>query len=240
MYPLLMTATIDPGNAVKYSIVNDPATRWIHYSEALTFWLTHTTVTDLIFCENSAYPIDYSSVLHLAETHSKHLEIISYSGNANASSHGKGYTEGEIINYALDHSALLKDASGFYKITGRLIVKNFNLLAALYDQRSTIFTKFSGLNDLGVDSRFFKVDLSFYNEVLRNAHQKVNEQANIPIERAYLLEMREVSRPVSSFWPLPDIRGVAASTGIPYPKGFSRRIVRNALALAGLWRVKMN
>lgn len=239
MYPLLMTATVDPGNDIKYSVINDPTVRWSHYSWSLTFWITRTTITDIIFCDNSGFPINYAAVLRLAEMHGKRLEIISYFGNTHASSHGKGYAEGELINHALDCSAILKNSQGFYKATGRLIVKNFNLLAKLYDRRASIFTKFSGLSDFGVDSRFYKVSMLFYNEVLRNAHQRVDESANIPIERAYLLEIRAAAIPVSSFWPLPDLRGIAASTGADYPTGFPRRTIRNTLALAGLWRVKV-
>lgn len=239
MYPILMTATINPGPNVKYSVVNDPAARWKHYAEAISFWLSRSTVKDIIFCENSGYPVDYASVLHLADIYGKTLEIVSYSGNASAPSRGKGYSEGEIINYALATSAILRAAPGFYKVTGRLTVLNFNFLDSFYAHRPTAFTKFSGLSDLGVDSRFFKVSVPYYETVLKDAYTKVDETANFPIERAYLLAIRSARQPVSSFWPLPDIRGVAASTGAEYPTGFSRRLIRNALALAGLWRVNV-
>ena len=55
------------------------------------------------------------------------LESLSFTGNEKRiASCGKGYGEDDIIEYALKHSDLLKEATYFCKLTGWLKVDNIN------------------------------------------------------------------------------------------------------------------
>ena len=58
----------------------------------------------------------------------KEFEWISFQGNTTKTQEkGKGYGEGEIIEYAINHSQLLAKSKMLMKLTGRFYVKNMTL-----------------------------------------------------------------------------------------------------------------
>ncbi|MBV8887332.1 MAG: hypothetical protein JO235_25510 [Chroococcidiopsidaceae cyanobacterium CP_BM_RX_35] len=53
--------------------------------------------------------------------------------------YGKGWGEGEIIEYAINHSKILNKSTRFYKVTGRLFVENFTQIHATYTKYPNLF-----------------------------------------------------------------------------------------------------
>ena len=130
MYAILLTACIDPGGMVLTKLT-DPVVRKSQYVEALEFYLRNTDYP-IVFTENSGNDV---SDLFPDEIRSGRLEVLTFEGNKEKTK-GKGYGECEIIEYALDHSRIIRerrereddDRLKVIKITGRLIVENVGAL----------------------------------------------------------------------------------------------------------------
>ena len=129
MIVLLITGAID------LSSFNIPNTTLLNVDERLSQYISgieyaidnYKRVTHLVFCENTNHYFDYSILQKKARTGGKILEVLSFSGDYfSIQQKGKGYGEGEIIQYALSHSVFLKTCHSFYKLTGRIVVKNMD------------------------------------------------------------------------------------------------------------------
>ncbi|PSB59235.1 hypothetical protein C7B77_01670 [Chamaesiphon polymorphus CCALA 037] len=133
-----MTASINPGKTRDVAI-KDPQERLFEYIASLVAWLELTKIKKIVFCENTNCQYDFSRIIEFASNQGKTLEVLIFSGNAKAQKYGKGYGEGEIIKYALRHSKYLSNTTNFYKITGRLFVKNFDEIQSYHQHFANVF-----------------------------------------------------------------------------------------------------
>ena len=122
---LLLTASINPGKTPDVAI-KDPQERLLEYIISLLAWIELTNIEKIVFCENTACQYNFDRIIEFAKKNGKSLEVLIFSGNTKSHKYGKGYGEGEIIKYALQHSKHLSCQTSFYKMTGRLFVRNFN------------------------------------------------------------------------------------------------------------------
>lgn len=111
---------------VRISNVNE---RFHEYKESIQWALCNSPFRNAIFCDNSGYDLalleDFKVV---AFRQQKEFEILSFQGNKEeVAIHGKGYGEGGIIKYVLEHSVLLYKSDCFYKRTGRLKISNIDV-----------------------------------------------------------------------------------------------------------------
>lgn len=136
--PLIMTATIDVSKTPFVQLSN-PKERLVQYLCALISWINFSDISSIIFCENSNTKFDFHKVKELALIQGKELEVLVFNGNLKSEIYGKGWGEGEIIEYALEHSKLLKNSFAFYKVTGRLFVDNFSEVHAAYKGSPNVF-----------------------------------------------------------------------------------------------------
>jgi hypothetical protein len=136
--PLLLTAAITPG-AVPFVAVADGQERAIQYFCAVISWLRLSGAKNIVLCENTSTEVDFAVLVDLARSLGKDLEVLKFSGNVEAQRYGKGYGEGKIIEYAVDHSRLLGAATSFYKATGRLFLPGFDAVAASTRDRNQLF-----------------------------------------------------------------------------------------------------
>jgi hypothetical protein len=136
---LLMTASIAPGKTPTVAI-QDPNERCLQYIISLLAWIELTNnIKTIIFCENTNTQYDFSRLVEFARQKGKILEVLVFSGNVKAQIYGKGYGEGEIIKYAIRHSKHLSNTTNFYKITGRLFVRNFDEIQSSHQHLENIF-----------------------------------------------------------------------------------------------------
>lgn len=108
---ILLTACINP-QGMSYTALNNPATRLQQYIEAINFYIKETS-TNIVVVENT----DYDLGKHF--DYSDRLEFLFFQGNNFDKKLGKGYGEGMIVEYALQHSKLLQNTEAICKITGR-------------------------------------------------------------------------------------------------------------------------
>jgi hypothetical protein len=119
---IVLTGTINT-NSVEQIARTDPAMRQEDYLTSLTKWLTLTSHS-LVFCENSAAPLDWLDDVQLKFP--GRLEVLSFEGNSFEGNKGKGYGEALTIDYVLKSSATVKRVEYLVKVSGRYFVTNLD------------------------------------------------------------------------------------------------------------------
>ncbi len=135
-----MTATIDAGTT-RFVEIKSQQERLFEYLCSLIAWIKLTNIKTIIFCENSNTSYDFGLITEFAKNEGKVLEVLVFDGNQEAHQYGKGYGEGKIIEYAINHSKNLNNDVDFYKITGRIFVQNFNMVRQAHAGIPNVFQK---------------------------------------------------------------------------------------------------
>ncbi len=175
----VLTGTINT-NDIQFNQLTNPDIRKSQYLDAINYYLT-TYSAPVVFVENSNTDISP----HFEGISKTRLEIITFEGNHYPPSKGKGYGEMEILNYAIKHSSLLKEATHVVKVTGRYKVLNM-------DKYLNYVHSFKELIDIHVDlsrsltysdSRFFIVGKSFFDDLFLY-HEQLDDSNGFYMEHA--------------------------------------------------------
>lgn len=212
---ILLTGCIEPNGMVQTTL-NDKEVRKEQYINALNFYLQKTGHS-IVFVDNSNSDISY---LFKSYVLSGRLEYLSFSGNQRKDK-GKGYGECEIIQYALDHSKIIKTSKDkrIAKITGRLIVSNINIIislhSVLFNHNNTFFSINSNLSF--PDSRLIIAPTFFYSRFL-TSKEDINDSKGYYFEHALIDTFRKYHDLLySPFYIMPRIEGMSGTTGEVYP-----------------------
>ncbi|MEA5537193.1 hypothetical protein [Crocosphaera sp. XPORK-15E] len=137
-----MTATINVGDTC-YVKLRDNKERLFRYLCGLVSWIKFTKISAITFCENSNTDYDFTNIIEFANYHDKQLEVLVFDGNQNTKKYGKGYGEGKILDYAVNHSQFLVNnpEKNFYKITGHTFVENFDNISERHLGLQNVFDK---------------------------------------------------------------------------------------------------
>ena len=125
--PLLITAAFDVGETPHVKL-RDTHQRVLHHMEGLLAWLESSDFCQIIFAKNCGTKIQERVLSDTAAAFGKELEFLQIPSSKLTARQGKGFGEGEIIGGALERSGLLGKASYFAKSTGKLFLKNHELL----------------------------------------------------------------------------------------------------------------
>lgn len=192
LYPLVMTATIDPKGMENLS-VSDADEREKQYLKTLSFYLKSGWFKEIVFVENSGR--DLAPFSELAGMHpGTRLEVLSCSLNDYPRELGKSYGEMRLLDYVLDNSQVLADCVAFIKVTGRFPFLNLNklLLEAARRQPWVLFcdTKDhrvydllrNGWNGHAADTRFFIVTKEFYRKHFYGRYHALDDSRGALVE----------------------------------------------------------
>lgn len=217
---LLITGCIKPNpNAFQLSLT-DVNLRLQQYIDCIKWSIEFTRFLNIVFVDNSGYPID-NGLIEFARKKGKKFEWLSFTGNEKMIAFcGKGYGEGEIIEYALKNSNLLKEASYFCKLTGRLKVDNINQFINLADMNETYFWTI-GLNKLkkissGVETRFYGIPTKTYKDVFVDAYKDVDDKNGMWLEKVFYQRYKMTNIKCRRMALYPDFSGQSGSMGIDY------------------------
>jgi len=238
--PILITAALKVH--AKHTELTSIETRKKLYADALLEWIIHTPLTSFVFCDNSnALTDDFTTpILKKAISLNKTVEFLQFEGShKHIRKQGKGFGEGELIDYALTHSKLLQNSHGFYKITGKLFIDNFNTLHSKindtqnYMRRDT--AKIEGT--VAVDSRFFYMQKEFYKKYIQELYKGVDDDNGIYIERLIYKQLLPM-KVVKNFPILPNIIGFSGSTRQNYTQErFISAFRRKLFFLLGQYKI---
>lgn len=222
--PILITGCINPPRQdwLYLTNVND---RLQQYIESIKYYIRYTGVKYIIFCDNSDYLYpNIKELENLAIAHNKQLEWLHFQGNSEeVSKYGKGLGEDEIVAHAVSNSLILKESNCFCKITGRLFVKNLDIiLRNVYADNNYFVRDLYRGNNRGVDTRFYICSLNFYKDVLMHCYSKDATYKKKPLEEIYFLLLSSNYKEPTRY---PQIYGISAGNGRNYSKE-SRLLMR--------------
>ena len=217
-----MTASVNPRGMSGLS-VNGIAEREGQYLGTLQFYLQCDAIGEIVFIENSAH--DLAAFRKLTEAYpQKRVEFISCDLNGYPREWGKSYGELLTLDYASEHSALVKEAGGYFKVTGRFPILNIGRLLAEASRRQ-LWELFcdnkdhriydwlhNGWTGHACDTRFFGVTLEFYRRHFYGRAGELNDSKNKLIEFMFFETARAAAdecRVVRRFRTEPEYAGKA-------------------------------
>ena len=216
--PLLITSAITIAD--QQPVIGDPDERLRLTLVAIGKWLELAPEIQMVICDGSNF--DLSTIMRTHFPQAK-IECLHFQNDAAlVAKLGKGYGEGEIINYALDHSKHLQAASFFIKCTSKVWIKNFSACLRYWDGRFICNADFSNVTKFKpytlnhIDTRFFIVDKAFYRETFAQAYLQVNDPLRQTIEQCFkkIVLEKKLQEFILPIWPA--LAGFAGSTGEDY------------------------
>lgn len=158
------------------------------------------------------------ALYRLAGQYRKTLEILPFQGNTKKTVfHGKGYGEMECINYALDNSQLLKSSDTFVKLTGRVIVLNFDCVLHSAIKPNTFYAMTSGRFPY-IETIIYRTEKDFFQKHLSDAGNLVFDREEIYLEHVFYQRLHELASqcPIGSFKAYRFLKGFSGSSGYSY------------------------
>lgn len=214
---LLMTASILPQEK-RYIKLKNPEQRLKQYIDSLKYYIEDTEFKKIVLCENSGYDFPKQDIELLAKKNNKRIEILQFYGNEKKiKKYGKGYGEGEIINYALKNSRLINESDFFIKVTGRLKIKNMNKIKSKLKLNRVYMNK-SLIDKNMMDTVIYGMPKKIYSKIFEYAYEKVNDKKNIYIEHIFNHLVMEKDLKIYNLPYFPDVCGVCGTNGLLYQK----------------------
>lgn len=232
---LLLTGSINAKLASPFmtKLVNVEERR-NQYFVAIKRYIIESNFDVIIFCENTMSDFPIEDCENLAHEYGKQIEFIFFLGNVTRiNKQGKGFGDGECIEYAINHSKYLQnDSVCFYKVTGRLFIENINRILKDNEKKENCFLRL-GFKLLHVGTFFFKVQVAFFKKKLINEYMTVNDSDGKYLEVIYYNVL--IKESVKCFSSYPYIYGLSGSTGELYLK--RNKWLYNLLNYIGLYSV---
>lgn len=211
---LVMTATVKPAK-ISQLCLTDTEIRLKQYCTALNYYINSKKFDRIVFCDNSDYPYEYKQERQLAQRKHVQLEILKFKSSYGCiEQYGKGYGEGEILKYVMLNSHLMKSEDYFYKVTGRLIVRNLDFLVKKNNKTARFDRNLYSFKSL--DTRFWGINKEVYIRYLMESYKKVNDNKGNYIEMVYKKEMEKANIQYKPFRAFPLIEGYSGTIGKVY------------------------
>lgn len=226
---IIVTGTIKPSNNIPDLYLKDSTIREKQYKESLIKLLRVTNANKIVFCENSNARVDFQDLYKLAKYNKKQFEFIQLKGNEQKTIfQGKGYGEGEIIEYVLKNSDLIKDENFFYKLTGRLFIKNLDKIIKNTNKYNNYFnTDLKHVTNM-VDTKFYGVKIEDYKKYFLKAYESVDDSNNLYLEHIFYNIIRQNKIPHKNIPVYPIVLGESGSTGSIYrEKVYIKGVINN-------------
>lgn len=199
-------------------ILRDEKERLKQYKDSIQSVLCSGAFSKVVFCENSNYGIgDMTYLKDIAGENDVELELLSFQGNEDkACIHGKGYGEGEIMDYVFSHSKLIGTEDYFVKITGRLKIDNMKDIVSRMKRQRTYFNIPNRTIRNFYDTRIYGMPVGQFKEYFLHSYEQVMDEQKIFLETVYTRLLLEHNIKVRNFPRYPRIVGVSGSVGVVY------------------------
>jgi len=223
--PVLITSAINvSASQTKLGNSNDRLESTI---ESLQKWLSIPSVKKIVICDGSGFDLNEKIYFIKLANPKVEIEVLCFKNDtAKVIEYGKGYGEGEIINYALAKSKILMDADFFVKCTGKLWVENFDDCVFKFNGFAS-FDYTGLLKPERIDTRFYIINKKYYLNKLADVYQKVNDRNGFYLEHAFRDGLLELKLSQYVMCPTPKIKGMSGSMGVNHYKGKLKTIFRD-------------
>ncbi len=244
--PVLLTSSVVAHDA--RVALTDTSERIDFAMESISQWLSLYPKIHLVLCDGSNF--DFGAAVAKRFPHAK-IECLSFENDQEAvRKQGRGFGEGEIVRYAMEHSHLIQQAGAFAKCTSKLWVRNYAncltdwngkfLCKAVFDH---VFSPFKNTSLSYIDTRFYITSVLFYKQHFESAHQKIDVDTGKGLEDCFLDVFKRDDLTGVLLNTPPVIDGVGGGVGKYYKNPLKRRlkeklrlnIVRAMPSFAGLF-----
>nr|WP_315198941.1 hypothetical protein [uncultured Flavobacterium sp.] len=216
---LIITSTVSVNSCL--TVLIDPKIRLQQYVDSILFYLNSKKIDRIIVCDNSGF--DYSVVDKInakAISNNKLIEFLNFHGSEKKiKEFGKGFGEGEIMNYVFANSKFIQNETSFYKVTGRIQVLNIDSVIRKVDASVNYF-QMIGINPFNVvnkvDTRFYHCTVNAFKEYLLISYPFVQDNEGFFLEHVYYNALNSRNVIYKNFNILPNIKGISGSTGVSY------------------------
>ena len=227
--PLLITSCVK--TSAPFTRLIDTNLRIQLTIDAISQWLKICPDIKIVICDGS--DVDFSNEIHESLPKAE-IEFLTFKNNSKlVSRYGKGYGEGEIINYALKNSKFLRNSDFFAKCTSKLFVKNFlavlkkwngtyifqcNFLGVSFFKNLFGIRAISDIKFLSVDTSFYMINKKLYLKNFSQAYLRIRDKERIKME--YVFKEVIIENKIQNFmldFPL-KIEGISGTTGNFYRK----------------------
>lgn len=234
-YPLILTGTIDSrafdGDGI------DLEYRIQCYEHSISQYIINTKFNPIIFIENSGYSFDAEKFEKLAESCAKEFEFLHGTiCKEEVKEHGKGYGDSLLIYEALTNSRLMKNETYFYKMTGRIFLKNADQIIRSSKKHRNEFISYDGIG--WVITYLFKANKEDYLRVLADVYLETDYVRLRDMEICFWLRLYHSNLDIGCFQAYPVIEGNMGCTNIPYTKSKLDTFFRTIGIKAGIFRMK--
>jgi hypothetical protein len=212
---VLITTASNPPEGVYALRMTNVATRKITAKAAVFFWAALGVQKIVIADATGQTLLDESDVLLLNQMGLEVEQVHYLQDNERVIEKGKGYGEGALIKFALEHSKLLQTVDHFFKSTGKVYCRNFFEIKSLIQKNKiqTIFWR-DVHNPSLVDTRFFYATKKFTSEYLLPAYEQVDDKSNHFSEHCAMKMVRENLKQGASI--RPRLSGFSGTFNKPY------------------------
>ncbi len=187
----------------------------MQYIQNIIRYIAFSNAENIVFCENSGYPIqDKDTLTAIAKLFKKELEILQFNGDHEKSvKKWRWFWENEIIEYAIQKSQLIKESWTFIKITWRYRCENINQIIDWSKNKDICFSKLmpislKEINTKAVNTAVFKTSVDFFNKVLTGAGKDVDDTKIHFLEHVYFDRLKKKSKKIFSLPQYPKMRGM--------------------------------
>lgn len=237
---LIITGTIAPASETKFLELRDEEERLKQYKGSITFFVESGAFSKIVFCENSNYGTErLTDLTEKAKVHKVELELLSFQGDTEqVKLHGKGFGEGEIMEYAFANSRLLEKETVFMKITGRMKVDNIKNIVSKVKENTCYFNIPNRTHREMFDTRIYVMGTELFRKLFLHCYDEVMDSEGWYLEKVYTSILLKNKIPVSNFPRFPRIVGMSASTGYSYVYTEWKCKIKDVLSLFQYYMVK--
>lgn len=224
--PVLITSSVI---AMDSSVNLKNAELRVRYTlEGLEKWLAISPKISIVICDGSGYDFSKKILEHFPEAN---IESLYFENDLKSiQMYGKGFGEGEIINYAIKHSKVLKSADWFCKCTAKLWVDNFFECISSWNEQFLCKAYFSNVFSFKktrleyIDTRFYLVNKDFYIKHFSLLHMNLDESKISSIEDQFCDAVTHPLMHGVMFTIQPVICGMGGGSGKYYNNSLARRV----------------
>ena len=224
--PILLTSSVIAMDSTV--LLKDKSSRIFHTLEALKKWGNIAPNSKFVLCDGSGY--DFTKVIN-EELPNLHVECLNFLNDEKlVKVRGKGFGEGEIIQYALAHSQYLRESEWFAKCTAKLWVDNFQACLQEWNGQFLCKAYFSDVFSFKktslkyIDTRFYLIEKSFYEINFSEIHKRLEIDSGEGIEEKFLEVASSKKMKKFLFKNFPVVSGVGGGSGRYYNTSIIRRV----------------
>lgn len=232
----VVTGTLYPKASVFRVNLSDAEERLKQYAECLRFLSESREVTKIVFCDNSGC-FDLMEKLKVMNGDIQNAEYLCFKGSDDVVKYGKGYGEGEILKYVWNNSELLRTETEFIKITGRIIIRNLDMVIQKMKPEINYFNTVRPFTRDGqIDTKFYKISKESFEKYFLDVYKQVRDQENVYLEHVYYNVIKNEKIKHRNFSVYPVYEGVSGSIGTSYGSAKWKYFIKNLLSKINLYK----